>query len=378
MKSAHHELKTIKAETASSDQIVQAPGHPNDYKLAGVIGEQLSSPLASMGQIIEYFRETKSISSAQMQLLESSLESARTAARQSQQIARLATGRLRQSHERVKLDVILRDLLRDYAGVFRQNGVELYQKIKPVEVIVDPSLLSSLIDAALGWAVSMGRHLLISLELKNWPEHGLLLIKSGDRVATAPDGAGINQGENLGWYLLSETARAMGVSVEKTVQEHEISLLFEFSRTVKRLEGLTAMEVDTGFDSLQNDTRPMAGLRLLVITNDERLRMEVISVARDMSLMVDFAPTTAQGMRYCELDIPHMVMIDERVRDPIFDDLKRNLRRTDPNYPFVEIADASNTLEVAGWMSDSMTRLSRDALRSQLPSILALELAKVM
>ena len=166
--------------------------------------------------------------------------------------------------------------------------------------------------------------------------------------------------------------------VEKQCSSQGISVLLEFSRTVKRLKGMTAVEMDTGFDSLHGESRPMPGLRLLVITNDEMLRMEVLSISRKLSLIVDFAPSTSQGMRYCELDPPHMVVIDERIRDDVFDELMTALRRTDPNYPFVEIADQSNTLEVAGWMSDSMTRLSRDALRTQLPSILVLELAKVM
>ena len=53
------------------------------------------------------------------------------------------------------------------------------------------------------------------------------------------------------------------------------------------------------------------------------------------------------------------------------------LRKIEPNYPFIEIASESNVLEMAGWMSDSMTRISRDGLRNQLAPILAMELAKV-
>ena len=70
-------------------------------------------------------------------------------------------------------------------------------------------------------------------------------------------------------------------------------------------------------------------------------------------------------------------MIDERVRDAIFEELRGDLRRNDPNYPFIEIASESNVLEMAGWMSDSMTRISRDGLHTQLIPILAMELAKV-
>ena len=66
------------------------------------------------------------------------------------------------------------------------------------------------------------------------------------------------------------------------------------------------------------------------------------------------------------------------MRDHIFDELREDLRRTDPNFPFIEIATESNALEMAGWMSDGMTRVSRDTLSTQLSPILVMELAKVM
>jgi hypothetical protein len=62
----------------------------------------------------------------------------------------------------------------------------------------------------------------------------------------------------------------------------------------------------------------------------------------------------------------------------VFDDLYEVLRRTDPDFPFIEIAAAANTLEMAGWTSDSMSRLSRDALAGHLAATIMMDLAKVM
>ena len=380
MPSAHSFSNT---QPGPVDGLAQPPAagssEHSEFVLAGAIGAQLSEPLAAMQHVLRQFDKTQTITPSQMRLLKTSLHFALTVAKQSQQIARLASGRLRQSHEKVKLDVILRDALRDRAEAFQHGGVELYQNIRPVEVIVDASLLSSLVDAALDWALSNGRRLLITLEIKNWPEHGILLIKSSESVAArgiAP--AADAGGDTLVWFLLFEIAQAMGVSIEKIASGHEITVMLEFARTVKRLEGMTTVEMDTGFDSMHGESRPLAGHRVLMITNDERLRMEVMAITRKLGMRVDFAPSTAQGMRFCELDTPHMVIIDERLHDHLFNELREALRKIDPNYPFIEITNEAGTLEVAGWMSDSMTRLGRDALRSQLPSILMLELAKVM
>ena len=85
-----------------------------------------------------------------------------------------------------------------------------------------------------------------------------------------------------------------------------------------------------------------------------------------------------QAQRYVSLDMPHLIIIDERLHDDAFDDLLHEVKSRDPNFGFLEITDDANTFEVSSWMTDSMTRVSRDVLRAQLASLLALELARAM
>ena len=54
----------------------------------------------------------------------------------------------------------------------------------------------------------------------------------------------------------------------------------------------------------------------------------------------------------------------------------QDIRRLDPRFGFLEVTDDVDTFEVASWAGDSMTRVSRNALRAQLPAVLTLELAK--
>ena len=351
-----------------------------DLPLIAVIGERLSGPLEALQSLVDQLSRGGTATPAQVRYVEGALAVVRSVSRQSQQIARLGSGRLRQSHEKLKLDDLLRSSLVERQALFRQHRVELQHNLKPVEVIVDAGLLVCLVDAALEWSLSMGRKLVITLEMKNWPEHGLLKIWVNGGVAPDLDDtahAG-DETNTLAWYLLVETASVMGVSVDRAVSESESTLTLEFPRTVKRLEGLTSVEIDTGQGHHSGDTKPMAGHRVLVITNDDLLRHDIQITAHALGLVVDFVLNCQQAVRFCELDIPHMVIIDERVRDAIFDELSEDLRRTDPNYPFIEIANESNVLELAGWMSDSITRISRDGLRTQLTPILAMELAKVL
>ena len=352
----------------------------SDYVLSGVIGRQLSVPLANMQKALEEIEKTQLLSPKNMMVLSSGVNLANQLAMQSQQIARLAGGQLRQSHEKLKLDILLSTALQERAEKFRSGGIEIFQRIHPVEVIVDAGLLYSLIEAALDWACGLGRKLTVTLEMKNWPEHGLLILKTSHVVASshADEGAGHQSENTVGWYLINAISEAMGLSINRITSVTDTSLMMEFTRTVKRLSGLTAVEMQTNPESMYGESRAMAGSRLLVITDDARLQAEIRSICRGTGLVVDFVSNAEQGVRFCELQLPHLVIIDQFMRGYVFDQLYEDLRKTDPNFPFIEIASAANTLEMAGWTSDTMSRLSRDVLGRHLAESIVLELSKVM
>ena len=352
----------------------------SDFALAGTIGLQLSEPLANMQAALEDIQQTQHLSRENMVVLSESVNLARKLAMQSQQIARLASGRLRQSHETMKLDELVISALRERSDTFKQRGIEIFQRIRPVEVIVDAALLHSLVDAALDWAAGLGHKLTITLEMMNWPEHGLLILKTSHVVGYTPVSSDNDKpGEDtVGWYLLHEICQAMGLSIKRSSSAVDTSLSIEFARTVKRLVGLSAVEMETGPESMYGESKPMAGMRLMVITDDARLQAEIRSICHGTGLVIDCVLNAEHGVRFCELQLPNLVIIDENMRSPVFDGLYEDLRQTDPDFPFIEIASTANTLEMAGWTSDSLSRLSRDVLASHLAETIMMDLAKVM
>ena len=366
----------------SADSAGGINGRPaeSDYVLSGVIGRQLSVPLANMQKALEEIENTQFLSPENMRILTSSVTLANGLAMQSQQIARLAGGQLRQSHEKLKLDILLSAALQERAEKFRNGGIEIFQRIHPVEVIVDAGLLYSLLEAALDWVCGLGRKLTVTLEMKNWPEHGLLILKTSHVVSNshADEGAGHPSEDTVGWYLINAISKAMGLSINRIASVADTSLVIEFTRTVKRLTGLTAVEMQTSPESMYGESRAMAGSRLLVITDDARLQAEIRSICRGTGLVVDCVLDPEQGVRFCELQLPHLVIIDQFMRGYVFDQLYEDLRKTDPHFPFIEIASAANTLEMAGWTSDTMSRLSRDVLGRHLAESIVMELSKVM
>ena len=371
-------ITPIRRVTAAEPETTAEPPHaPTDYVLVGQFGAELAEPINTMHNIVQDFNRSRHMSHAQMGLLVSSVENALNITRQSQQIARLAEGRLRQSHERIHLDQLLHQTLAEQSLALKARGIEIHRNIKPVEIIIDPGLLCSLVESALAWGCSQGKRVVVSLGIKNWPEHGILAIKASNPPGSPAPAA---QADTLAWQLLVLTAQVMGVTLEREITGNgEAMLLMEFARTVKQFEGLTAVEMDaSGDSSFHNGTKPMAGMRILLITSDSLVRAEVEEAGRLLGLLVDRVPSVEQAQRYVKLGMPHLIIIDEQLNDDSFGRLQNDITSTNPNLGFIEIADESNTFEISSWMSDSMTRVSRDVMRAQLPSVLTLELARAL
>jgi hypothetical protein len=349
-----------------------------DLRIAGVIGAELSESIHTMRRIVQAFHDTHRVSRAEMAELVIALEEASSIAHRSQQLARLSEGRLRQSHERVSLDLMVEAALNDRVDRFKQRGIEVRRAIKPVEIVVDPGLLSDLVDTAMDWALQRNQRIFVSLGINHWPEHGLLTIRTSQTVSTQGPAYYTPDVESLKWVLLSEISKAMGVTLSKVVEGPDVSLSLEFARTVRHLEGMTSMEIDAsaGDSAFHVGTKALAGLRILLISKDAAVRGEVENACRSMGLRPDTVTDSEKAVRYTEREQPHMIIVDERVRDRVFNDLMQDIRRLEPNFGFLEVTDDANTFEVSGWMGDSMTRVSRNVLRQHLPSVLMLELAK--
>lgn len=343
-----------------------------DAGLLGEIGAELSAPINTMREFVLRVREAQGVSEQQMTDLAEAIESANQIARDSQQIARLAEGRLRQSHERVCLDEVLRQALDRLAG----KGIAFKTSIKPVEIIVDAALLSSLVEAAVNWGAAQGEPVMASLGIKNWPEYAILTIK----VASPQAGdAETSHADSLNWHLLTYLAQTMGVTVERGLNaEAGSTLLLEFPRTVRRLEGLTTTEIHTGDESVFQGTKSMAGQRLLLIASDMLVGSAVDQAARLLGLRVDAVPSVARACEHLKLEMPHLIIIDERLHDADFDALVQDAKQLNPDIGLVEVANAPNTFEISSWLDNSMTRLGRDVLMAKLPCVLSLELARAL
>ena len=297
-----------------------------------------------------------------------------------QLLARVARGDWPQTPTQLNLDSVVKRALDERATWMHHRGVELHRSIKPVSVVLDLDLVTSLVLASVENAAKPGTRLFVLLETQNWPAHALLSFKTTHAVMVAgkPDHSE-QEPDSLNWRLVAELARAMGVAVRTSETDAARTLTLEFAQTAKQVEGLTAQEADHGAGSwMSTPSHAMTGQRVLLITGESGLRDDVKSICQTMDLLFDSVPTCAAAIRYCELEPPHLIVVDERIRNDQFQQLRGDLLKAQPSFPFIEIGYDSGTLSIAGWTGGNVTRVTRDELSTQLPQALTLEFSKIL
>jgi hypothetical protein len=348
-------------------------------QMAQAIGASLAAPVTELEVLLRGLREQRALTPAQLDALDAALHRIHSISLNSQQLGRLADGHLRESHERLALHEATLDVLMQPNASWRRSGLGLRQQLRPVEVIVDPGLLVSLLETSFGWAAQMGEKLLVKLGMKNWPEHGLLVIRAlqPEPPAGTPDA---RVPDNLPWQLVVHTARAMGVIVRREITPAYVQLSLEFPRTVRSLSGLTSLEGERhlGPDTWQmsHGAKAADGATALLVTDDHRLQREVKEICRHMRMNLDCAPNMADALRQCKAALPALIIIDQSLHDESFDALRAEVARKGLDLPAVEITSSDSGFELSTWDDTSISRVGRDAVAQHLQSAMTLALGQ--
>lgn len=343
------------------------------WEVPGLIGAELAHHVSPALDVVRRLKAAGLMTHSEARTLSEAAEHLQRIALTSQQITRLAHGRLRQSHEQLDLADVVRHVLAENEARYQRQGIAIESHLQAIEVISDAGLLVSLCEIALECAACDGERLQVWLAMQHWPEHALLTIRSRPHFR---DGREIEASHNLHWIYLNRLADATGVTVRRSSETEFVQITVEFPRTVKQLAGLTAMEVDTGSD-LSATSSSLAGHHVLLITAHKETAWAIEKTCSEMRLVLDVVKDCTQAVRFCELELPDMVILDETVRDEAFEDLRRHVLSENINFPFLEIVEAANVVELGTWHDGATSRVSRSELRQQLQPLLAMELAKV-
>lgn len=371
-------MEPVKSNPAPANTGATPPPRP-EYLLAGSIGAELSGPLLEMDHIVQQLLTTGKLSRSQVNALMSSLGTARRIAAQSQLLDHLAHNPIRQSHEHVALDARLRQALADNAGMLQSRAVDLVHRLQAVEVILDPSLLETVLHAALSWMARPGYRLSITLEMQSMPEHALLNFKARPTVSDSnPGHAHASAPYRLSWWLLVEAAALAQIPIQHTDSEQNLGLMLEFRRTVKQLEKSSPLDLSSGTDSWASSHSKLPnGQRILLVTADAGLVDVIASLCQSSShFILDSVSSPEQAKARCEIDRPHMLIFDERLNGVGLESVRRELLAADPQMSVLEVTDDQHSLTMTSWVDGAIERINRDNLTNKLPSILARLLSK--
>src|SRR3954462_9881706 len=132
----------------------KTPGEPNEghwREIIGQIGTEVGLPLSAALERVTVLATTGKIDRAGLRMLREEIERARRAGMIGQQLARFASGRIRQSPEQISVTQMLREVLLQRGREATARQIELRQSLKPADVVVDATLLYALMQAIVDW-----------------------------------------------------------------------------------------------------------------------------------------------------------------------------------------------------------------------------------
>ena len=345
------------------------------------IGAEIAQPLTAALEHLRVLTDGPGRDPVALQALSRDIESARASALTAQQLARLANPALQRRPEQVDLALALRDVVAERQAAARSRGTPLLETIRPAAVVVDPPLLHRLLHAMVDWALAHARSALhVGLDHRSWPTRARLHVRfrhrPADEVADPQAPTHVGALDTLDWQLLRQIAVTAGLVLERADTACGCRLTVEFPRTVYApLEGVSTLELDTGFNSTFG-SRPLAGHHVLVVTARRDLRQEIRDALRPLGLMIDFVGSVEGAREFCHAGPPHVLVHDAQLLGERLRALHADLRALAHPPVLVEVADDGPRLNTSPFDPGGIARVGRATLADALPAALMFELSQ--
>ena len=351
--------------------------------LLAQVGRDLAEPLTAALERVTILNTTGRIDRHGLRALRDEIDRARQAGLLCQQMSRLASGRIRQSQERVHLTHTLQSVLAYRVREMHANGIQLRQSLQPAELRVDASMLFALLNTLLDWAIPATHGVLdLNLTVEAWPEQARLQCRIRHHPSDQPaltDLPAISERLNsLHWHLFDQTARTLGLRLRRQVSGTHATVSVDFPTTITAtLEDVRHEPNDGDFvDSI--NSKPLAGSHVLVMSQRRDLRVQVRECLKSMGLVLDFVASVNEAAAFCSEGLPHALVFEGALRSPRLEQLMADIRREVPELVFIEMLDEGRSFDISTVSDTGMARIGRDAISTSLPSALVYELSRVM
>jgi len=349
--------------------------------LVSQVGSEIAGPLTAALERIHVLTATGKIDRAGLRALRDEVEQARQVGMMGQQLTRFASGRVRQSHEVLQLEEVLKGVLALRSRETQARGIELKPQLKSARVIVDGSLLFSLLNTTLDWALANAHaHIDFKIDLKTWPVHARLTCKFANRPLDQVDetvtAAVPPRLDSLAWRLIEQTAWTMGLVVDRRDVGGITTLVLEFPKTAgDEMEGLATNELDEP-NLHSGNSKALAGSHVLVVASRREMRVLIRDALRNMNMLVDFVSSIDEAASFCAEGLPHAIIFESIQKGGHFASFRDEILGEVPDFVFIEVLEEGTTFEMSSKDGPAMARIGRGALANSLPAALMFELSR--
>lgn len=361
------------------------PVEPLDANaLVAQLGGEVARVLSSALERVTTLAATGRIDRASLRALRDEIDRARRAAIMGQQTSRIASGRVRPARERIDLTALLLESLRQRSREIESRGIEVRQLFAPAEVMSDSTLLFSLLQSVLDWGFEHAvSRIELKLDIKSWPANARLTCTFAYRAADQAEiaanplsGDDTLKIETMSWYLLQQTAAALGLMTQRNDTASRTTLTMEFPETLApRIDGLSAREFDDPSQRSLN-SQPLAGRHALVLAARREVRNTVREALRPMGLMIDFVTSVEEAAEFCRDSLPHAIVYEAALAGERFEKMRGGLLAEQPALAFIQIAEHGKAFEVLNQHGRQFASVGRDAIIESLPAAMMFELSR--
>lgn len=348
------------------------------HDLVAQLGSEVASTLSAAVERVHKLAATGKIDRSSLRALRDEIDHARRMGMMGQQLARLASGRVPVSRERMNLTNLLREALRQRAREIDARGIEVRQVFAPAEVMSDATLLFSLLQALLDWSFEHAvSRIDLTLDVRNWPVCARLACAFAHQQPDLVDDsqAAAAALETMSWRLLHQIAAALGLKLQRKDVEGRTTLTLEFPETVPPRVERPEEFGDSGSDAL--NSQPLAGRHVLVVSARREVRNTVRQALRPMGLMVDFVTSADEAAEFCRAALPHALIHEASMAGERFERLRNGLLADAPGLAVIQIGEQGRAVETVNVGGRQIAIVGRDAILASLQATLTHELSRL-
>ncbi len=341
--------------------------------LVASLADQITVGVSSLQNGLDLLLAKGRITTLEHRALSIPTERLKMAGISTQQINRFYGGRIRQSHEKVEMAQLVEGILQERKNELGVLGIELRRKLKPVEVLIDPTVAYTFANAVLDWGLPFGNRIDVRMDMNAWPKHARLQVRVSNDGVPPSSSAML---DSLSWVLIRQIAQtAGGIEIDREITDEGVSFTAMFTRTVQAVDGISAVELSDDHSSM---FKSLSGIYVLTVSPALQIRADVRDALREIGVLSDSVVDFEQARQAVRSRMPNLIIVDSEIKGDAFESFRRELLREVFEFPFLEISPDDSSFDMSGFDELSMAKVGRGNIREALGTAVMFELAKMM